>query len=204
MSEAATAIVNGALVQLGEDPIPSVDVDGADAPARLVKILPHLQPSIRSVLKRYGFLCALEYATVTPSADVPANWRFPVHYLMPEGGLRLWTVQRLTGWERGVWSRPVDGASLTVIRAKEGGPLNIAYVVERPADLLDANVADAVMFELAARACRPMNGSVERALELRKIANDAVLTAIAADGQDSKADDEMLTDRLAALRASAA
>ena len=76
-------------------------------------------------------------------------------------------------------------------------------MVERAADALDRNVEDAVVFELAARACRPMNGSVERALELRKIADAAILTAIAADGQDSKADDEMLTDRLSALRASA-
>lgn len=200
MTEAATAIVNGALVQLGEDTVASIDAD--PAPARVTKILPHLRPAIRSVLKRYGFLCSLEYATLSPSGDVPANWRFSFHYLMPEGGLRFWTVERLTGWERGVWRRN-DGAALTVIRAKTGGPLNVAYVVEREADLLDANVVDAVTFELAARACRPMNGSVERALELRKIADQAILTAIAADGQDSKADEEMLTDRLAALRAMA-
>ena len=200
MTEAATRIINGALVQLGEDTVASIEAD--PAPARVVKILPHLQPAIRSVLKRYGFISALEYTTLQPSADVPGNWRFPVHYLMPEGGLRLWTVERLTGWERGVWTRG-DGARLTVIRAREGGPLNVAYVVERAADALDSNVEDAVVFELAARACRPMNGSVERALELRKIADAAILTAIAADGQDSKADGEMLTDRLAALRASA-
>lgn len=201
MTEAATRIVNGALVQLGEDTVASIEAD--PAPSRIVKILPHLKPAIRSVLKRYGFLCALEYATLWPSGDVPANWRFPVSYLMPEGGLRLWTVERLTGWERGVWVRPADGAGLAIIRAKQGGPLDVAYVVERDADFLDANVEDAVVFELAARACRPMNGSVERALELRRIADNAILTAIAADGQDAKADDEMISDRLAALRAAA-
>ena len=202
MTEAATAVVNAALVHLGEDTVASIEAD--PAPSRIVKIMPHLRPAIRAVLKRYGFLCALEYATLTPSADVPGNWRFPVHYVMPEGGLRLWTVERLTGWERGVWVRPSDQAGLTVIRAKQGGPLDVAYVTERAPDFLDANVADAVAFELAARACRPMNGSVERALELRKIADEAILTAIAADGQDAKADEEMITDRVAALRASAA
>lgn len=201
MSEAALKMVNGALVQLGEETVATLT--GDPPPARVVKILPHLQPAIRAVLKRYGFLCALDYATLSPSLDVPGNWRFPVHYVMPEGGLRLWTVERISGWERGVWVRPTDGAGLTVIRAKEDGLLNVAYVVERAADMLDANVEDAVTFELAARACRPMNGSMERALELKKIANDAVMTAIAADGQDAKADDEMITDRLAALRASA-
>ena len=40
-------------------------------------------------------------------------------------------------------------------------------------------------------------------MELRRIADAAILTAIAADGQDAKADNEMITDRVAALRASA-
>ncbi len=202
MTEAALKMVNGALVQLGEETVAALT--GDPPPARVVKIMPHLQPAIRAVLKRYGFLCALDYAALSPSLDVPGNWRFPVHYVMPEGGLRLWTVERISGWERGIWVRPSDGAGLTVIRAKEGGLLNVAYVVERPSDMLDANVADAVTFELAARACRPMNGSMERALELKKIANEALQTAIAADGQDAKADEEMITDRVAALRASAA
>lgn len=200
MTEAATAIVNGALVQLGEDTVASIDAD--PAPSRVTKILPHLRPAIRSVLKRYGFLCSLEYATLSPSGDVPANWRFSYHYLMPEGGLRFWTVERLTGWERGVWRRS-DGASLTVIRAKTDGPLNVAYVVEREADLLDAHVTDAVILELAARACRPMGGSKEDAQSLANKAGDAFAAAIAADGQDSKADEAMIEDRLAALRATA-
>ena len=202
MTEAATRIINGALVQLGEDTVATVDED--PAPSRLVKILPHLRPAIRAVLKRYGFTSSLEYATLQPSGDVPANWRFPVHYVMPEGGLRLWTVDRLTGWERGVWARE-DGAKLTVIRAREGGPLNVAYVVERAADGLDSNVEDAVVFELAARACQPIRGegAAEMAMRLRKVADAAILTAIAADGQDSKDGEEMLTDRLAWLRASA-
>ena len=77
-------------------------------------------------------------------------------------------------------------------------------IMRREADALDANVRDAVVFELAARACRSMNGSVERALELRKLADQAVITAQATDGQDARADDAMFTDRVANLRASAA
>ena len=49
MSDAATRIINGALVQLGEDPVASIDQD--PPPARVVKIRPHLRPAIRSVLK---------------------------------------------------------------------------------------------------------------------------------------------------------
>lgn len=201
MSEAATKIVNAALVQLGEDTVASIDPD--PAPSRLVKILPHLQPAIDAVLKRYGWLCALEYATLTPSGLAPANWRFPFAYVMPEGGLRFWTVERATGWERGVWENPATGAVQTILRAIEGGPVNVAYVKRRAADALDANVSDAVAFELAARACRPMNGSAERALELRRIADQALMTAMSADGQDAKADEAMFGDRVAWLRATA-
>lgn len=195
MSQAATRIVNAALVQLGEDPVASVE--GDPLPGRLVKILPHLQPAIDAVLVTYGWLCALEYATLTPSPTITGNWKYPHHYLAPEGALRFWTIERLTGWERGTWENQ------PVLRAVEGGTLNVAYVKRRDADALDANVGDAVAFELAARACQSLNGSVELALRLRKIADDAILKAQGVDGQDWKASEEMLPDRLAGLRAQA-
>ena len=200
MTVAATLIVNGALVQLSEDTVAAVDQD--PAPSRLVKILPHLQPAIDSVLIRYGWLCALEYATLTPETTIPANWRFKAHYVVPEGGLRFWEVARQSGWERGVWERD-DGASIPVLRATEGGPINVSYVKRRAPDALDANVIDAVTFELAARAAGSITGSEEKALKLRKIADEAILSAMGTDGQDARADDVMLQDRVANLRASA-
>lgn len=201
MTAGATRIITGALVQLGEDPVTSIDLD--PAPSRLVKILPHLQPAIDAVLVKYGWLCALEYATLTPSDLVPTNWRYPYAYIMPEGGLRFWEVDRATGWERGVWEAPDTAATQTVLRTVEGGEINVSYVKRRTADGLDANVSDAVVFELAARACRPMNGSVERALELRRLADLAIIAAQGTDGQDARANEVMFVDRLASLRASA-
>jgi len=200
MSDAATRLVNGALVQLGEDTVASIGAD--PAPSRVVKIMPHLQPAIDAVLVRYGWLCALEYATLHPSDLVPTNWRFKAAYLVPDGGLRFWEVSRTSGWERGMWERE-DGASRAILRATEGGPINVSYVKRRPPDALDANVTDAIVFELAARAARPIGGSVERALELRKLADQAVLAAMGTDGQDARADDVMMVDRVANLRASA-
>lgn len=200
MSDAQTLLVNGALVQLGEDTVSDLTAD--PPPSRVVKILPHVQPAIDAVLVRYGWLCALEYSTLEPSALVPANWRFGHAYLAPEGALRFWEVSRLSGWERGVWERE-DGATRAILRATEGGPINVSWVKRRAADALDANVLDAVTFELAARAARPIGGSVERALELRKLADQAVLAAMGTDGQDTRADDVMLADRVGNLRASA-
>jgi hypothetical protein len=200
MSEGATRIITGALVQLGEDAVTSIDLD--PPPSRLVKILPHLQDAIDAVLVKYGWLCALEYETLTPSDLVPTNWRFEYAYVLPEGALRFWEVSRITGWERGVWEG-AGGATQPILRAKEGGAINVSYVKRRAAAALDANVRDAVVFELAARACRSMNGSVERALELRRLADQAVITAQATDGQDAKADEVMFEDRLGRLRASA-
>lgn len=200
MSAAETALVNGALVQLGEDTVTSVTQD--PPPSRLVKILPHLQPAIDAVLMRYGWLCALEYGTLTPSPDIPGNWRFPHAYVLPEGALRFWEVSRISGWERGVEERP-DGASRMILRATEGGALNVSWVKRRPADALDVNVIDAVRFELAARACGPITGSEEKALKLRQVADRAVLSAMGTDGQDTRADDAMFVDRVGDLRASA-
>lgn len=201
MSEGGTRIVSAALVQLGEDPVTSITLD--PSPSRLTKILPHLQDAIEAVLVKYGFLCTLEYYTLTPSDLVPANWRFPFHYIIPEGCLRFWEVDRVTGWERGVWENPANGATQTVLRAKEGGSINLSCVKRRSADALDANVRTAVVFELAARACRSMNGSVERALELRNLADKAVITAQGTDGQDAKSDDVMFSDPVGEVRASA-
>lgn len=199
MSDATTRLINGALVQLGEDPVQAADLD--PAPGRLVKILPHVQPAIDAVLVKYGWLCALEYFELHPSGLVPGNWKFPVHYVAPDGALRFWEVDRRSGWERGVWSQ--DGVSQPVLRAKQSGPVHVSCVMRRAADALDANVHDAVVFELAARAARPIGGSTERALELRKLADDAVLAAMGTDGQDARADEAMFADRVGVLRASA-
>ncbi|WP_312145257.1 hypothetical protein [Brevundimonas sp.] len=200
MSAAATLLVNGALVQLGEDTVQSVEQD--PPPARLAKILPHLAPAIDAVLVKYGWLCALDYFELQPSGLAPGNWKYPFAYVAPAGALRFWEVERASGWERGVWVRD-DGVSQPVLRAKSGGAIRVSCVMKRVADALDANVHDAVVFELAARAARPIGGSTERALELRKIADAAVLAAMGTDGQDSRADEPMFVDRVAALRASA-
>lgn len=200
MTDAVTSLVNSALVQLGEDTVESVTL--TPAPSRVTKIMPHVQDAIDAVLVRYGWLCALEYATLLPEATIPGNWKFGHHYVMPEGGLRFWTVMRTSGWERGVQERP-DSASRPILRAIEGGALDVAYVKRREAGQLDVNVRDAVVFELAARACKPITGSAEEALRLRKIADAAILAAMGTDGQDAKAEDAMFVDRMAALRASA-
>lgn len=200
MSLAATAIVNGALVQLGEDTVQAIDLD--PPPSRLVKILPHLQPAIDAVLVKYGWLCALEYATLSPAPLIPANWKYPVAYVAPAGALRFWEVDRLTGWERGVHETEA-GASQPVIRAKQGGDLNVSYVKRRAPDGLDANVRDAVVFELAARAAQPITGSSDLALKLRSAADKAVLAAMGTDGQDAKGDGPLVADRVGDLRRSA-
>lgn len=200
MSAAATAIINQAFAQLGEDKVQSVDMD--PAPARLVKILPHLEPAIDAVLVKYGWLCALEYVTLSPAPLVPANWKFGFNYLMPAGGLAFWEVERIGGWERGVWEQP-GGATVAILRSREGGPLNVSYVKRRAADALDANVRDAVVFELAARACSPIKGDERLALKLRDLADKAVLAAMGTDGRDAKGDIPLIHDRVGALRASA-
>lgn len=199
MTDAVTSLVNSAFAQLGEDPVS--DVTLTPTPARVTKIMPHVQDAIDAVLVRYGWLCALEYATIYPEPTIPGNWRFQHHYVIPEGGLCFWRVERTTGWERGVQERD-DGATRDVLRAIEGGALNVAYVKRREAEALTVNVRDAVAFELAARACQSITGNGDLALKLQKAAAEALSSAIGSDGRDAK-DEAMLPDRLACIRASA-
>lgn len=201
MTDADLSIVNTALAQLGE---PTVATLGGDPPpSRVVKVLPHLQAAIDAVLVRHGWLSALEYLTLEPSGLIPPNWRWPVHYVLPDGALRLWTVERTGGWERGAHVGE-DAEGQLVIRAREGGPLPIAYVARRPAALLDPGIRDAAGWELAARACFAVTGSDERMAKLRQGVEATIASAMGADGQGARADEAMVSDRLGALRATAA
>lgn len=200
MSDVTTQLINQALAHMGEDPV--LDLGADPAPERLRKVLPWLQPSIDAVLRKHGWHCALEYVTLSPSADVPANWRWPVAYVAPEGCLRFWQVERTTAWERGRWVRP-DGAAVDVVRAAECGPLNVACVVRRPAAALDTHLIDAIALEIAARACETISGSEERGDKLRRLASDAVLSAIGVDGADGRSDVAPVPDRVADLRSTA-
>ena len=200
MTDARTDLINRALAYLGEDPVLSASED--PAPERLRKLSPQVDPAIDAVLKRHGWHCALEYVTLNPSPDVPVNWRWPAAYVAPEGFLRAWAVQRLTAWERGRYVR-ADGATLDIIRAAEGGPLNLAYVARRRPEALDSHLIDAIALEVAARACEPMNGSRERGDQLRRATTEAVLSAIGADGGDGRSDVGPIPDRVADLRSTA-
>jgi hypothetical protein len=200
MADAATQLINQALAHMGEDPVNDLGAD--PAPERLRKVLPWFHSGIEAVLKRHGWHCALEYVTLSPGADAPANWRWPVSYVVPEGCLRLWRVERATAWERGRWIRE-DGAVLEVIRAAEGGPLNLAYVAKRRPEAIDSHVIDAIALEIAARACETISGSEERGDKLRRLARDALLSAIGLDGADGRNDEGPVPDRVADLRGTA-
>jgi hypothetical protein len=200
MTDATTTLINQALAHMGEDPVNDAGAD--PAPERLRKVLPWFHPSIEAVLKRHAWRCALEYGTLTPSADVPANWKWKAHYVAPEGCLKLWAVDRATAWERGRWVRD-DGAVLEVIRAAEDGPLNIAWVAKRRPEAIDSHVLDAIALEMAARACETISGSEARGDKLRSLARDALLSAIGLDGADSGGDEGPIPDRVADLRATA-
>lgn len=200
MADALTNLINEALAHLGEDPIDDAAAD--PAPARLRKLSAHIQPAIDAVLSRHGWLCALEYLTLSPSADVPGNWQFAHAYVAPEGALKFWTVARSTAWERGVFVA-ADQSARKIVRAVEPGPLNVACIVRRPVHAIDRHVLDAIALEIAARAAEPINGSSERGDKLTRAATQAILSAMGVDGSDSRADQGAIQDRVGDLRRTA-
>ena len=103
----------------------------------------------------------------------------------------------------GLPAMPAAGAVLDVIRAAEGGPLNVAYVARRWPSAIDSHLYDAIALEIAARACETINGSEERGRTLRGLARDAVLSARGLDGSDGRSDQGPIPDRVAELRGTA-
>lgn len=193
-------IVNAALGHLGEPSAPNLDEATLREATR--KVLMHIEHSRDAVLARADWLCAMAYETITVSA-LPGDWRYSYVYDLPADALRVTMVDGTFAWEAG--SRTDDnGATRRVVRAASAGPINAAFVRRAPWEGLTAGVADAIGLDCASRACHPINGNLERARELRRLADAAIELAASADGAQSGGLDGWITDELYALRQSSA
>jgi hypothetical protein len=191
-------VLNQALAHLGE---PSQD---NLAPGTLReasrKVLYHLPQALDAVLERDGWLLARSYVTLTAAARA-GNFKYGYSYDLPADFVRVWTNASGWGgpWELGSFTDEV-GATRKVIWARTAGPINLCYIRRLPFEALSAGMVDAVSLDAAARACQPVNGSVERAQQLRSKAEQAIMLAMGADGVQDGDQDVPISDPLADLR----
>ena len=188
-------IINTALFVLGQEPVADLSEAELDNSGAATKLFRNLQESRDVVpLRRHGWVCALEYATLTPAViDGYTNWRYPTVYLVPGDSLRLWEIEGVIRdsdsfdawgprWQLGTVEERGDARQ--IIRAQNAtSQLNVAYVRRCAFSAMDAHVADAVAYELAARGAYMVTvGDRGKAKDACAEAEQKVLAAISVDG----------------------
>jgi hypothetical protein len=217
---AQVEIFNTALFLLGQEPVADLSEPSLEGSISATKLMRQVEPSRDVVLRRHGWLCALEYVTLAPAILAGyANWRYPTVYLLPANTLRTWEIEgvapgpildgsdELAGsscweprWQIGTFE--VDDAARQIIRAQNAdASLNIAYVRRANWASLDAHVADAIACTLAARSAFSVTGDRGVAKDLMAQAESKVLLAISSDGAQEGGQPPWAGSIPAALRA---
>lgn len=178
---AKTELVNAAMAHLGEPPFESVDAD--PPPARLVKVLAQLDGRAGVeywALSRRPWLCAIRYATLTPSGDVDGNWRFENAFLLPATCVGLWLVKDadlcdVTAYQQG--TAEVSAQQRKVIYSDEA-TLNVACVEAVDYEAYSHDLLAVMAWELAARTAGPLQNATEGVvLRYQKKAREALQEA---------------------------
>lgn len=185
--------VNTALGLLGQEPVTDLSEASLQASIAATKLMRLIDEALDTVLRRHGWICALEYVTLTPVVPPAgyANWRYPTLYNLPANALRVWEIEGVSPapgtdfgadcwaprWQAG--SQETDSGARLVIRAQNAtAQLNVAYVRRCNWAALDANVRDAIGYELAARGCYSVTGDQAMAAKLAARAENKVMLAI--------------------------
>lgn len=209
-------VVNQALAWLGEEAEDNLDPTKTRNATR--KVLRHAEQARDAVLERHPWLCALTYAQIAPSANLPAIWKYAYTFEMPDDFIRLFSVPDgafsdtpgLTYFQPSIsfattapWtlgSADKAGVAVKVVFSRSAGPLMLEYVRRLEWNALPPSLIDGISLELAARACQPVNGSVERAEALAKAAGAKLMIAQGIDGMQEGDQAPGLFDTFAAIR----
>lgn len=190
---AQVKMMNTALGLLGQEPVIDLEEASLQGSIAATKLMRFIEDARDTVLRRHGFTSVLEYVVLSPVAP-PAgysNWRYPTLYYLPADALRVWEIEGVSPaagssldadcwaprWQAGTVE--TDLGARQVIRAQNAqDQLNAAYIARRAWAALDAHLADAVAFELAARGCYSVTADVARTSQLKKDAEAKVMMAI--------------------------
>lgn len=200
------SVLNDALIQLGQTPVADLTDPSSTAASRKVRAI--LEAAKDAVLERHGWLAALAYATIEPTTGLD-NWKYDAGFELPGDAIRVWTVEGDpcdVAWEFGtVTAGSGAGASTRkIIRASGATSLNVAYVRNLPFSGLTPNLADAVAWEAAYRACGNVTGDMRLAEALRRAAGERLAWAIGVDGMQEGGQDPLSPDPAYSARRSVA
>lgn len=206
-SPAKERIVNAALLMLGQEPVTDLSEASLQGSVAAVKLLRVLDDAKAAILCRHGWVCALDYKTLTPAVipAAPANWRYPTVFQLPGEALEVWEIEGLLRedwgprWQVGT-VEAVGGSAVKIIRAARQQPgqtalgmwggdfagpvcsLNVAYVRDCNWAALSRHLVDAVAAEAAARCAYSVTGDKTVGPSLQKEAETRVQRAIGSDG----------------------
>lgn len=196
------ALINQTLAHLKQDAVDAAEVEAVDRPQRLRVLLAHEEAALDALLDKGRFAVARAYARLEPSADYQGSLAYPFTYELPLAALRVVETDRTGGWEQGAETHAA-GVLRPVLRAREGGPLNVTYVRRVAVEVLPPLVAEAFSLNWAWRAAPQMTGDLDLRRMLERAASVALQSALAADAQSFAATTPPVQDRLTALRLAA-
>lgn len=191
------SIFNAALSHLGEER--QLDDLAPAVPSREQRVLAALLPQLRdAMLRKHPWLCAERRLTVTREPlDGDADWAFANMFLLPNEMMRLWHVDNDCAWQVGSHAVRADDGAVTSRRkalfANSAGPLRIRIVEQIDYEHLDPLLADAMGYELAARAAGPLQADKALAKSLKADAREALAMAVTAE--TSEFNDEVVMPR---------
>lgn len=189
--QAKLKVINAAQAELGNEPLTDLNDDSIQDSGSAYKLLRSIELSRDVVLARHGWLCALEYTTLTPQASPAGNWKYPFQYLAPADCLRIWEVEGTPlmfetrhrwgqKWELGTFD--TDLGARQILRARHSfEQLPIAYVRRCSWGALTPHLVDAIGAELAGRECYSINGDMAGAQKLKQSAEGKILMAISVE-----------------------
>lgn len=211
-------VINTALGFLGKEPVADLSETSLASSVAAVKLMRSIETSRATVLRRHGWLCALEYASLTPAIGPGfCTWRYPIAFLAPGAALRVWEIagQLADGrewggeprWELGTVETGSDAQIVIRVGRRWGdwagcadGNLNIAYVRLANWAALDPHVADAIAVDCAWRQCNSITGDKALTAQLQKAKEDAVQMAISVDGTQTGGQPPLASSIPAAIR----
>lgn len=208
--DAELMVLNAALAALGNEPLTDLNDDSLQGSGAAYKLLRSMDLSRQTVLSRHGWLCALEYTTLTPEPADAGNWKYPWQYRLPADALIVWEVAGECLWLEGQWAcanrwqtATID-SDLGAIKVLRGlgqiDPLPIAYVRDAGWSGLSASLLDAIGLELAGRCCYGINGDRATASDLKNQAEKKIALAIGAEAKQEGEQDPLAPSIPAMIR----